>query len=80
MINDMNMHVRSALGGSILKVAPLVGKQLTVDHVIPLALKFLRDEHPDVRLKIISTLPSYIFNPHFSFQLKQYFDPAKLIH
>lgn len=58
MINDMNMHVRSALGGSILKVAPLVGKQLTVDHVIPLALKFLRDEHPDVRLKIISTLPS----------------------
>ena len=61
MINDMNMHVRSALAGSILLVAPLVGKQLTVDHVIPLALKFLRDEHPDVRIKIIGTLPSYNF-------------------
>ena len=37
-------------------LAPIVGRDSTVEKLVPLYLQLLRDEFPDVRLAIISKL------------------------
>lgn len=53
---DSSQHVRAALGTQISGLAPLLGKENTIDHLLPLFLQLLKDEFPDVRLNIISKL------------------------
>lgn len=48
--------MRAALGNQISGVAPLLGKEPTIEHLLPLFLHLLKDEFPDVRLNIISKL------------------------
>merc|ERR1712137_1066940 len=39
-------------------LAPIVGKPATIESLLPLFLQLLKDEYPEARLNIISTLQS----------------------
>ena len=56
LCQDTSQHVRAALATQISGLAPLLGKQLTIEHLLPLFLHLLKDEFPEVRLNIISKL------------------------
>ncbi|KAH0858398.1 hypothetical protein HID58_086659, partial [Brassica napus] len=47
---------RSALASVIMGMAPVLGKDATIEHLLPIFLSLLKDEFPDVRLNIISKL------------------------
>lgn len=55
-MTDGNQHVKSALAGVIMGLSPILGKDNTVNHLLPLFLSQLKDECPEVRLNIISNL------------------------
>jgi serine/threonine-protein phosphatase 2A regulatory subunit A len=48
--------VRAALGTQVAGLAPLLGKEATIEHLLSLFLQLLKDEFADVRLNIISKL------------------------
>ncbi|CAH8358477.1 unnamed protein product [Eruca vesicaria subsp. sativa] len=54
--SDSSQHVRSALASVIMGMAPILGKESTIEHLLPIFLSLLKDEFPDVRLNIISKL------------------------
>jgi len=56
LCQDTSQHVRAALATQISGLAPLLGKQHTIEHLLPLFLHLLKDEFPEVRLNIISKL------------------------
>ncbi|CUT98928.1 Serine:threonine protein phosphatase 2A 65 kDa [Echinococcus multilocularis] len=56
MVSETNMQVKTALAGVIMALAPLLGKENTIEHLLPMFLVQLKDENPDVRLNIISNL------------------------
>ena len=53
---DASQHVRAALANQISGLAPLLGKDATIEHLLPLFLHLLKDDFPEVRLNIISKL------------------------
>lgn len=53
---DTSQHVRAALANQINGLAPLLGKEATIERLLPLFLHLLKDEFPEVRLNIISKL------------------------
>merc|ERR1719436_1693669 len=53
---ETSQHVRASLAGSVLGLTPIFGPTLTVDYLINIFLHLIRDESPEVRLKLISTL------------------------
>ena len=69
LVNDANQHVKSALASVIMGLSPILGKDNTIEHLLPLFLAQLKDECPEVRLNIISNLdcvnevisPSHVF-------------------
>ena len=56
LVTDGNQHVKSALASVIMGLSPILGKNNTIEHLLPLFLSQLKDECPDVRLNIISNL------------------------
>ncbi|KAE8666074.1 Serine/threonine-protein phosphatase 2A 65 kDa regulatory subunit A beta isoform [Hibiscus syriacus] len=54
--SDSSQHVRSALASVIMGMAPVLGKDATIEQLLPIFLSLLKDEIPDVRLNIISKL------------------------
>jgi len=48
--------VKSALASVIMGLSPILGKDNTIEHLLPLFLTQLKDECPEVRLNIISNL------------------------
>ena len=56
LVSDQSQHVRAALGTQISGLAPILGKDETISHLLPMFLQMLKDEFPDVRLHIISKL------------------------
>lgn len=56
LASDSSQHVRAALALHITGLAALVGKESTVDDLLPIFLQLLKDEFPDVRLNIIGKL------------------------
>ncbi|THU72136.1 hypothetical protein C4D60_Mb04t08920 [Musa balbisiana] len=54
--SDSSQHVRSALASVIMGMAPILGKDATIEQLLPIFLSLLKDEFPDVRLNIISKL------------------------
>lgn len=53
---DASQHVRAALAMQISGLAPLLGRESTIEHLLPLFLQLLKDDFPEVRLNIISKL------------------------
>ncbi|XP_077985024.1 serine/threonine-protein phosphatase 2A 65 kDa regulatory subunit A beta isoform-like isoform X1 [Glandiceps talaboti] len=56
LVADANQHVKSALASVIMGLSPILGKENTIEHLLPLFLVQLKDECPEVRLNIISNL------------------------
>jgi len=56
MAADASQHVRAALANQISGLAPLLDKEHTIEHLLPLFLQLLKDDFPEVRLNIISKL------------------------
>merc|ERR1712062_347512 len=56
LVSDANQHVKSALASVIMGLSPILGKDNTIEHLLPLFLTQLKDECPEVRLNIISNL------------------------
>jgi serine/threonine-protein phosphatase 2A regulatory subunit A len=56
LVSDNSQHVRAAFGNQISGLAPILGKQETTEHLLPMLLQMLKDDFPDVRLNIISKL------------------------
>lgn len=56
LVSDQSQHVRAALGTQISGLAPVLGKEETISHLLPMFLQMLKDDFPDVRLHIISKL------------------------
>lgn len=54
--HDTSQHVRAALANQISGLAPLLAKDSTIEHLLPLFLHLLKDDFPEVRLNIISKL------------------------
>ena len=53
---DTYQNVRSATASVILSLAPIFGKDVTMEKLLPLFLSLLKDDFPEVRLNIISNL------------------------
>ncbi|VDD75557.1 unnamed protein product [Mesocestoides corti] len=51
--SDSNVHVKSKLGLAVLGLAPLLGRELTVTHLLPIILAQLKDESPDTVNNVI---------------------------
>ncbi|EOA93079.1 Serine/threonine-protein phosphatase 2A 65 kDa regulatory subunit A alpha isoform, partial [Anas platyrhynchos] len=43
-VSDANQHVKSALASVIMGLSPILGKDNTVEHLLPLFLAQLKDE------------------------------------
>lgn len=56
LVSDSSQHVRASFGNQISGLAPILGRQETTEHLLPMFLQMLKDEFPDVRLNIISKL------------------------
>mmetsp|Transcript_55789 Transcript_55789/g.126035 ORF Transcript_55789/g.126035 Transcript_55789/m.126035 type:complete len:596 (+) Transcript_55789:102-1889(+) len=56
MPREHSQHVRASLAGSILGLTPIFGAKLTVDYLSNIFLQLIRDENPEVRLKLIGTM------------------------
>ncbi|GBG78322.1 hypothetical protein CBR_g26350 [Chara braunii] len=56
LASDTSQYVRAALASNIMGLAPLLGKEVTIEQLLPIFLSLLKDEFPDVRLNIISKL------------------------
>ncbi|CAG7862247.1 unnamed protein product [Brassica rapa] len=54
--SDSSQHIKSALASVIMGMAPVLGKDATIEHLLPIFLSLLKDEFPDVCLNIISKL------------------------
>jgi serine/threonine-protein phosphatase 2A regulatory subunit A len=53
---DSSQHVRAALAQQVSGLAPLLGKDATTEHLLPLFLQLLKDDFSEVRLNLISKL------------------------
>jgi len=56
LVQETNMHVKTALASQLMALAPFLGKERTQEHLMPLFMAQLRDENPEVRLNVISNL------------------------
>ncbi|KAL5070652.1 hypothetical protein RYX36_021539 [Vicia faba] len=51
--SDSSQHVRSALASVIMGMAPVLGKEATIEQLLPIFLSLLKDEFPDLFLQVI---------------------------
>lgn len=56
LTEDDSEHVRAALAMVATKLAPILGKDATITHLVPPVLLLLRDAASEVRLNLISSL------------------------
>ncbi|KAG7888741.1 hypothetical protein KL936_003128 [Ogataea polymorpha] len=53
---DESETVRSALASEVTGLAPILGKDATIEHLLPIFVEMLKDDYSEVRLNIISNL------------------------
>jgi len=66
LVSDQSQHVRAALGMQLSGLAPILGKEETINHLLPMFVNMLKDEFPDVRLNIISKLEQVNSGKYFT--------------
>ena len=66
LVSDQSQHVRAALGMQLSGLAPILGKEETINHLLPMFVNMLKDEFPDVRLNIISKLEQVNSGKYFN--------------
>ncbi|CAG9771184.1 unnamed protein product [Ceutorhynchus assimilis] len=55
LLADSNQQVKTNLA-SVLRLSPILGRDNTIQHLLPMFLEQLKDDCPEVRLNIISNL------------------------
>lgn len=71
-MNYVRQNVRVALSNACMKLAPKLGQEHTMTHILPMLLAFLRDESAEVRrssrrlLRPFSEGPSVVDVPYYS--------------
>jgi len=55
-VSDTNQHVKSALASVIMGLSTILGKDNTVEHLLPLFLAQLKDEVTNRELALVSHL------------------------
>jgi serine/threonine-protein phosphatase 2A regulatory subunit A len=53
---NIKLNLLEALSENLLSIAPLVGSSTTTEHIVPMFLILLKDEHADVRLPLLKNL------------------------
>lgn len=53
---DTSQHVRAAVASVLVSLCPVLGKEGTVQHLIPLFVRLLKDEQSEVRLNVVQKL------------------------
>ncbi|PXF44536.1 Serine/threonine-protein phosphatase 2A 65 kDa regulatory subunit A beta isoform [Gracilariopsis chorda] len=61
LVTDSSQHVRAALASNIMGLAPVLGVEVTVSHLVEIVLSLLKDEYPEVRLNVITHLDKVSF-------------------
>ncbi len=61
LVNDSSQHVRAALASNIMGMAPNLGTDVTVQHLVDIVFALLKDDYPEVRLNVISQLDKVSF-------------------
>eukprot|EP01105_Mastigella_eilhardi_P000936 TRINITY_DN1116_c0_g1_i1.p1 TRINITY_DN1116_c0_g1~~TRINITY_DN1116_c0_g1_i1.p1 ORF type:complete len:627 (-),score=231.95 TRINITY_DN1116_c0_g1_i1:1076-2896(-) len=56
LVGDTSQHVRAAVAGVVTGLVPVLGKDDTEKYVVELLLALLKDDFPEVRLNVISTM------------------------
>lgn len=64
--SDSSQHVRASLAQQISGLAPLLGKDSTIEVLVPLYLQLLKDDFSEVRLNLISKLEVVNTGGHLS--------------
>ena len=50
--DDQYEYVRAALAENILSLCPILGEELTLQHISPIMCELIKDKCPEVRLKM----------------------------
>lgn len=61
LVRDTSQHVRAALAGNIMGLAPVLGEAATASELLEMILVLLKDDFPDVRLNVIARLDKVSF-------------------
>lgn len=61
LVRDSSQHVRAALAGNIMGLAPVLGEAATASELLEMILVLLKDDFPDVRLNVIARLDKVSF-------------------
>lgn len=61
LVRDSSQHVRAALAGNIMGLAPVLGEAATASELLGMILVLLKDDFPDVRLNVIARLDKVSF-------------------
>ncbi|OSX70754.1 hypothetical protein BU14_0673s0006 [Porphyra umbilicalis] len=61
LVRDSSQHVRAALAGNIMGLAPVLGEAATASELLEMILILLKDDFPDVRLNVIARLDKVSF-------------------
>lgn len=56
LCSDQSQHVRVAMASVLLDLGPVLGKEKSIETLVPLFIRLLKDDYFDVRLNIISKL------------------------
>lgn len=56
LVVDASQHVRAAIASVIMTVCPVLGKDKSIEVIVPLFLRLLKDQQGEVRLNSISRL------------------------
>eukprot|EP00051_Salpingoeca_urceolata_P032369 m.15421 g.15421 ORF g.15421 m.15421 type:complete len:584 (-) comp5015_c0_seq1:413-2164(-) len=56
LVADQSQHVRVAVASVLMSLAPILGKQRSLESLVGHFVKLLKDEYPEVRLNIIAKL------------------------
>jgi len=56
LCSDQSQHVRVAMASVLLDLGPVLGKEKSIEVLVPLFIRLLKDDYFDVRLNIISKL------------------------
>lgn len=59
MVAETNIQVKTALAGVIMALAPLLGKENTIESLLPMFLVQLKDENPDVSASLLTFFQLY---------------------
>ena len=54
LVTDPSVHVRASLAEAVCKIAPVVGQDNSIDHLVPIVTQLIKDANTEVRLSLMA--------------------------